>query len=135
MKLTHFTRSTVRRHGLLGAVAGSAVGVAAATIAAPAANAQPAPCTASELATTISAVTGPAGQYLDAHPDVNDALTRAGSQPPGDARASMRAYFDTHPTELADLRGIAQPLTNLRGRCDSFLSGGQITALLEEFAP
>jgi heme-binding protein len=127
------TRSTVRRQGLLGAV-GLGV-VAAATIAVPAANADPAPCTAAGLANTVSSVTGSAGQYLDAHPDVNDALTRSGSLSPGDAKASMMAYFVTHPTELADLRGIVQPLTNLREQCNSTISRGQITALLDEFAP
>ncbi|MCW2652628.1 MAG: heme-binding protein [Mycobacterium sp.] len=128
------TRSTIRR-GLLGVFAGSTLGAAAvAAIAVPAANAQPAVCTAAGLANTVSGVTGAAGQYLDGHPDVNDALTRAGSQSPSDAQASLQGYFAAHPGEYNDLRGIAQPLTSLRNQCNSNVSAGQISALLQAFA-
>jgi heme-binding protein len=131
MKLTG---SSVRR-GLLGVFASSALGAAAAaTIAAPSANAQPAPCTAAGLSNTVSSVTGAAGQYLDTHPDANDALTRAGSQSTADAEASLRGYFVAHPQEFNDLRGIARPLTDLRGQCGSTVSPGQISALLQAFS-
>lgn len=127
------TRSTMRR-GLLGVFATSALGAAAAaTIGIPVANAEPSQCTAAGLASTVSSVTGAAGQYLDAHSDVNDALTRAGTQSPGDAQTSLRGYFATHPQEFNDLRGIAQPLTNLRSQCNSNLSAGQLSALLQAF--
>jgi hemophore-related protein len=129
MKLTG---STVRR-GLLGAFASSALGAAAAaTIAVPSANA--APCTAAGLSNTVSSVAGAAGQYLDTHPDADDALTRAGSQSTGDAEASLRAYFLAHPQQFNDLRGIARPLTDLRGQCGSTVSPGQISALLNAFS-
>jgi hemophore-related protein len=125
------TRQIVRR-GLLRVFATTALGAAgAATIGIPAANAQP--CTAAGLATTVSSVTGAAGQYLDSHQDINDVLTRAGSQSPGDAQASLRSYFAAHPQEFNDLRGIAQPLTNLRSQCNSNVSAGQISALLQAF--
>lgn len=126
----NFTRSTMRR-GLLGIFAATALGAAAV---APAAEAQPASCTAAGLANTVSSVTGAAGQYLDSHSDVNDALTRAGSQSPADAEASLRGYFAAHLQEFNDLRGIAQPLTNLRNQCNSNVSAGQISALLQAFA-
>lgn len=127
------TRSTMRR-GLLGVFAGSAIGGAAvAAIAVPAANAAPAACTAAGLASTVSGVTGAAGQYLDGHPDVNDALTRAGSQSPGDAQASLQGYFAAHPGEYNDLRGIAAPLTSLRNQCNSNVSAGEIASLLQAF--
>jgi hemophore-related protein len=129
MKLTG---STVRR-GLLGMFASSALGAAAAaTIAVPSANA--APCTAAGLSNTVSTVAGAAGQYLDTHPDANDALTRAGSESTGDAEASLRGYFLAHPQEFNDLRGIARPLTDLRGQCGSTVSPGQISALLQAFS-
>jgi heme-binding protein len=120
------------RRGLLGGFAGGAL-AAAAVIGAPTAIAQPAPCTAAGLASTVSSVTGAAGQYLDAHQDVNDALTRAGSQSPSDAQSSLRAYFVGHPQELIDLHGIAQPLTNLRSQCNSAVSPAQLSALLQAF--
>jgi|SRR5215211_6440135 len=131
MKLT---RTTVRR-GLFGVFASTALGAAvAATIAAPTATGQPAQCTAAGLANTISGVTGAAGQYLDTNPDANDALTRAGSQTPGDAEASLRAYFGSHPQQFNDLRGIARPLTDLRAQCNQSVSPGQVAALLQAFA-
>ena len=131
MKMT----AIIGRRGLFGVFAGSALmATAAATIAIPSANAEPAQCTAAGLSNTVSGVTAAAGAYLNGHPDVNDALTRAGSQAPGDAEASVRNYFGTHPAEFSDLRGIAAPLTQLRSQCNQSVSPGQISALLQGFA-
>ena len=73
----NFSGNTVRR-----SVAGFGAaclfgGLAAATVVAPAANAQPAQCTASSLTGTVSSVTAAARQYLDAHPGANQAVTAA----------------------------------------------------------
>src|SRR5262245_49421847 len=123
-----FTANTMGR-GLLGVFAGGVFGLAvAATTAVPTAAADP-QCSASGLATTVSGVTGAAGQYLDAHPDANQALTAAGSQTPGDAEASLRTYFGTHPQEFTDLQAIARPLTELRRQCNQSVSPGQVAAL------
>ena len=128
------TANLVRR-ALLGLVAGSALtATAAATIALPLANADPASCTAAGLSHTVSGVTAAAGTYLDAHPDANDALTAAGSQAPGDAETALRNFFLTHPQEFSDLRGIAGPLTALRTQCSQTVSPGQISALLQAFS-
>jgi len=127
------TPGTARR-GLFGMFAASALGAAfAATIAVPTAAAQPAPCTAAGLANTLSGVTAGAGQYLDAHPDANDAITGAGSETPEQAQVSLRAYFASHPQEYSDLRGIAQPLIDLRNSCPQNVSGAQLAALLQAF--
>jgi hemophore-related protein len=127
------TASTVRRY-LLAACAASALGAAGvANIVAPVAIAAPAPCTAAGLATTVSSVTAGAGQYLDAHPDANDALTQAGSQSPEDAKASIRTYFLGHSDEFFALQNIARPLTDLRAQCNSNVGAGQISALLQAF--
>jgi heme-binding protein len=126
-----FSGSTVRPY-MVGVLAASAVGVAAAGIAAPAATAAPASCTAAGLANTVSSVTAAAGQYLDAHPDANDAFTEAGSR--SDAEASLRSYFVAHPGQYNDLRTIARPLTDLRAQCNSNVGPGQISALLQAFA-
>ena len=127
------TVSTVRRC-VLAVCAASALGAAAvANIASPVAVAAPAPCTAAGLANTVSSVTAAAGQYLDAHPDANDALTQAGSQPPEDAKASLRAYFMGHSDQYFALQNIARPLTDLRAQCNSNVGPGQIAALLQAF--
>jgi hemophore-related protein len=114
--------------GMLAAVAGAGA-VAAAAFTAPSAGAAPAPCTASAFANTASSVLGAAGQYLDAHPDANQALTDAGSQ--GEqAEGSLRSYFTSHPQQFLDLKGIARPLTDQKSQCNSTVSPAQLSALL-----
>ena len=74
-----------------------------------------------------------AGTYLAAHPAADDVLTKAGSQPTGEAKASVQSYFMAHPGEFLDLKGIAQPLTDLRNQCGMGVSPGQLAALVESF--
>ena len=95
------------------------------------ATAAPAPCTAAELASVTSGVTADAAQFLDAHPDANNALTQAGSQSPQEAKASVRGYFVSHPDQFLQLQGIAKPLIDLRGRCSAGVSIGQVASLLD----
>lgn len=121
-----------RRRGVVGAVIAVALGgVASTTIALPTASA--APCTASGLASTASGVMSSAGTYLAAHPGADDVLTKAGSQPTDEAKASVQSYFMAHPGEFLDLKGIAQPLTDLRNQCGMGVSPGQLAALVESF--
>lgn len=122
----------MRRRGVVGAVIALALGgVAATTIALPTASA--APCTASGLASTASGVMSSAGSYLAAHPGADDVLTKAGSQPTDEAKANVQSYFMAHPGEFLDLKGIAQPLTDLRNQCGMGVSPGQLAALVESF--
>jgi heme-binding protein len=97
----------------------------------PTAGAAPDPCTASGLAATASGVLNGASGYLDAHPDANNVLTAAVNQPPADAKSSVRGYFLSHPGEALELKGIAQPLLDLRGQCNTSVSPGQLAALFD----
>ena len=118
------------RRGLYGAFATCALGgVAAGTITLPAANAAP-PCSAGAFAVTASGVLSQAGGYLDTHPEANDVLTNAGVQGAA-AQASVRDYFVAHPQELTDLRGIAQPLIDMRRQCNTAVSPIEIATLFE----
>jgi hemophore-related protein len=117
------------RRGLCGAYVICAIGGAIA-VALPPASAAPDPCTASNLATTVSSVAGAAGQYLDAHPDADQALTSAGQQPSG-ADAAVKSYFLANPGEFLDLRGIARPLTDLKSQCNATVSPASITSLFQ----
>ena len=120
----------VVRRGLYGAFATCALGgVAAATIALPAANAAP-DCSASAFATTASGVLSQAGGYLNTHPEANNVLTNAGVQGAA-AQASVRDYFVAHPQELTELRGIAQPLIDMRRQCATAISPIEIATLFE----
>lgn len=120
------------RRGVGGAVIAFVFGgVAATTVALPTASA--APCTASGLSSTASGVLADAGTYLAAHPGADEVLTAAGSQPTDEAKANVQSYFMAHPGEFLDLKGIAQPLTNLRAQCGVAVSPGQLAALVESF--
>ena len=124
--------ATVMRRGVAGAfIASVFLGAVATTIALPMASA--APCTASGLSTTASGVLASAGTYLAAHPDADDVLTKAGSQPTDEAKANVQNYFFAHPGEFLDLKGIAAPLTDLRAQCGVSVSPGQLAALIESF--
>ena len=126
---------TVSRRRVAGAFAACALtAAAAATIAAPTAGAAD-QCSASGLATTASGVLSSAGTYLAAHPDANDVLTAAGSQPRDEAKSNVQGYFLSHPGEFLDLKGIAQPLTDLRNECGVAVTPGQLAALVESFQP
>jgi hemophore-related protein len=122
---------TARRRIIAGASVACALGAAAAGVASPTASA--APCTASGLSTTASGVLASAGTYLAAHPGADDVLTKAGAQPTDEAKANVQNYFLAHPGEFLDLKGIAQPLTDLRAQCGVAVSPGQLAALVESF--
>ena len=122
--------ATAMRRGLYGAFATCALGgVAAAIIALPTANAAP-PCSAGAFAVTASGVLSQAGGYLDTHPEANNVLTTAGTQG-AESQASVRDYFIANPQELYDLRGIAQPLIDMRRQCNTTVSPMQIASLFE----
>ncbi|MEO6792878.1 MAG: heme-binding protein [Mycobacterium sp.] len=112
--------------GILGAMAASTV-----TTSTPAADATPAQCTASGLATTASGVLGQAGGFLNDHPETNDMLTAAASMPAEQAKSSVRGYFVGHLDQLSTLQGIAQPLTDLKNQCGISVSPTQLATLLE----
>jgi heme-binding protein len=104
---------------------------AACLIVAPTAVAAPDPCSASGLAATSSGVLNAASGYLDGHPDVNNVLTAAVNQSPADAKASVRGYFLGHVGEALELKGIAQPLLDLKGRCNAGVTPDQLAALFD----
>ncbi|GFG53636.1 hemophore-related protein [Mycolicibacterium agri] len=114
----NFTGITARRK-MAGAVVGSLLGgVAAATIAAPAAAAAPQGCSFSDVADTASATWSEARQYLNAHPGANQVVTAAFNQPRPQAEADIRNYFTANPGEYYDLRGILAPIGDKQRQCD-----------------
>jgi heme-binding protein len=119
------------RTSLWRTVFGAIPGLVLCVIIAPTAGAAPDPCSASGVAATASGVLNAASGYLDAHPDANNVLTTAVNQSPADAKAAVRGYFLGHPGEALDLKGIAQPLLDLRGRCNTAVSADQLAALFD----
>ena len=98
---------------------------------APTAGAVPDPCSASGVAATASGVLNSASGYLDGHPDVNNVLTAAVNQPPAEAKSSVRGYFLGHVGEALELKSIAQPLLDLKGKCNASVSPDQLAALFD----
>jgi hemophore-related protein len=124
--------SAITRRGVVGAAIASALtATIAATVALPTASAEP--CTASGLSSTASGVLASAGTYLAAHPGADDVLTKAGTMSTGEGKAAVQSYFLAHPNEFLDLKGIAQPLSDLRNQCGVAVSPGQLAALVESF--
>jgi hemophore-related protein len=122
--------ATAVRRMLFGAFAICALGgVAVATIVIPTANAAP-PCSASAFSSTASGVLAAASGYLDAHPEADDVLSSAGMKGAG-AEQSVRDYFVAHPSEFGDLKGIAQPLTDMQRNCGAAIQPMQIAALYQ----
>jgi heme-binding protein len=119
-------RKSLRRT-IFGVIAGCAL----CLIVAPTAGAAPDQCSASGVAATASGVLNSASGYLDGHPDANNVLTTAVNQSPADAKSSVRGYFLSHPGEALELKGIAQPLLDLRGRCNTSVSPDQLAALFD----
>jgi hemophore len=127
------------RRGLFATFAASAVGgaaVIAVTVssapAMPSASAAPDPCAASEVAKTIGAVAMSTGNYLDTHPQTNQALTTISKQQAGpQSLGALKTYFDANPQAAKDLQQLQQPLATLSGRCKLPLTLPQVMGLMQ----
>jgi heme-binding protein len=108
---------TVLGAGALALVAGALVGSAAANAEPPTEPLRPPHCSAADLAGIASGVAAATSAYLFTHPELNDFFTTLHGRPHDEVPESTRAYFDIHPQEHAELRGIRQPLVDFRNRC------------------
>ncbi|WP_421839986.1 heme-binding protein [Mycobacterium sp.] len=90
------------------------------------ASAEPAPaapnCTAADVAGVSAGVAAATSVYLFTHPEVNDYFTSLKGQSRGDMRDQLQQYMDSHPQVHAELRGIRQPLTDLKNRCGEIVA-------------
>jgi hemophore len=123
---------TVRR-ALAAVFAVSALGgAAAAALAVPSATAATDPCAASELAKTIGSVAASTGNYLDMHPQTNQALTTISQQQAGvGSLGAIKNYFDTNPQVAKDMQQLQQPLVSLSARCKLPVSLPQLMGLMQ----
>lgn len=91
------------------------------------------PCAASEVARTVSSVTKSLGDYLDAHPDTNNAMTSVLQQQAGpQSFDTLKTYFTANPKAATDLQSITQPLTGLSTRCKLPISLPQVMGLMQQ---
>ena len=118
------------RRGLLAAFVATAA--AGAALTGPSATAAPDPCAASEVAKTIGTVANDTGEYLDAHPQTNAALTTASQSQGGpQSLAALKSYFDANPEVAKDMQELQRPLTNLSGRCKLPVTLPQVMGLMQ----
>jgi hemophore len=112
--------------------AGGAAAVALAVNPVPSATAATDPCAASELARTIGSVATSTGNYLDTHPQTNQALTTISQQQAGPSSlGAIKTYFDANPQAAKDMQQLQQPLVNLSTRCKVPISLPQLMGLLQ----
>lgn len=110
-------------HGYRGAVVMAGVAGLAALMSALAVagtvGAQPwDPCSPSEMMRGRAAVMDQMADYLDAHPDVEQALRQTmqmGS--PRERHVAMQGYLQAHPDVAADMKNIRQPMMDRRANC------------------
>lgn len=124
------------RRGLFTAFAGAAVGGAAllgmSGVSAPAADAAPDPCAASQIAKTVGSVATSVGTYLDAHPAANQSLTAIAAQPAGpQSLVATKNYLDTNPQTAKDLQQLQAPLVKLSSQCKLPVTLPQMLGLMQ----
>jgi hemophore len=126
------TAKTLRR-SLSAAFAASALGSAGvAALIAPSATAAQDPCAASEVAKTVGSVVTSTGNYLDAHPETNQALTTISQQQAGpQSLGAVKAYFDANPQVSKDMQALQSPLTVLSARCKLPVTLPQLLGLMQ----
>jgi heme-binding protein len=121
------------RHGAVAMVVGGLfTGVAAATIAAPAASAAP-DCSGNGVANTVSTTTGQARDYLRAHPGADQVFSAARNQPRDQAAADIRSYFTANPTEYYELRGILSPIGDTQRQCNVTVLPPDLASAYDQF--
>jgi hemophore len=125
--------ATLRRR-LLGVLTATGLGGATAVVllSAPSAVGASDPCAASEMARTISNVARSAGDYLDGHPETNQAMTTVLQQPAGPQSVnSLKSYFDANPKAASDMQTIASPLAGLSSKCQMPISIPQVLGFMQ----
>ena len=91
---------------------GRATVAALAAPSSPSATAAPDPCAASEIAQDRRVGGHSTGNYLDSHPQTNQALTTISQQQGGaQSLVALKTYFDANPQVAKDLQQLQPPLT------------------------
>ncbi len=125
--------SPALRRSLFAVLAASALGGAGVvSLVVPSATAAPDPCAASQIAKTVGSVATSTGDYLDTHPQTNQALTTISQQPAGpQSLVALKTYFQAHPDAGKDMQQLQQPLVELSGECKLPITLPQLMGLLQ----
>lgn len=125
--------ATRRRRLLAGLIAATAPGAALAVLAGPPATGANDPCAASEVARTIGSVSKSMGDYLDSHPETNQAMTTILQQQAGpQSFTGLKSYFEANPKVAGDMTSIAAPLTTLSTQCKLPITIPQAMGMMQQ---
>ncbi|WP_135451510.1 hemophore [Mycobacterium sp. DL99] len=126
------TNGGLRRSLAVALAVTGAGGAMVAALMVPSATAATDPCAASEVARTAGGVATNIGNYLDTHPQTNQALTAISQQQGGpQSIAALKTYFDANPQAAKDIQRLQQPLANLGTRCKLPVSLPQLMGLMQ----
>jgi hemophore-related protein len=128
----NFSNIATRRGTVSMVVGGLFTGIAAATIAAPAASAAP-DCSAQGVGNTVSSVTGSARDFLRVHPGADQVVSAARNQPRDVAGADIRNYFTANPNEYYELRGILAPIGDIQSQCNVTVLPADLASAYDQF--
>jgi heme-binding protein len=133
MRFGNATTRRMRVVGLIGALGALVPGAALVLMAGPSATGATDPCAASEVARTIGSVSKSMGDYLDSHPETNQAMTTMLQQQAGpQSLTSLKSYFEANPKVAVDMTSIAQPLTGLSTQCKLPITIPQAMGLMQQ---
>jgi len=133
MRLGNATTRRMLAAGLIGAALPGAVAVLLSPVFGPPATGATDPCAASEVARTIGSVSKSMGDYLDSHPETNQAMTTMLQQQAGpQSVTTLKSYFEANPKVAMDMTSIAQPLTGLSTQCKLPISVPQAMGLMQQ---
>lgn len=90
-------------------------------------------CSQEAVANQVSSATGAASTYLTSHPEANQVVVAAYSQPRPQASANLRAYFTAHPQEYQDLRAILSPIGDTQRQCNVTVLPPELASAYTEF--
>jgi heme-binding protein len=128
-----FGNATMRRMLVAGLIGAALPSAAFAVMAGPPATGATDPCAASEVARTIGSVAKSMGDYLDSHPETNQAMTTMLQQQAGpQSVTSLKSYFEANPKVAMDMTSIAQPLTGLSAQCKLPITVPQAMGLMQQ---
>ncbi len=105
------------RRAVAGAVGTGALAGAMLFGALPSAMAEPANCTAADLAFTAAGVSKATSDYLFSHQDVNYFFTSLEGKTRDEVRTEVDKYMNANPIIKGELTGIRQPLVDIKNRC------------------
>ncbi|AIY44392.1 hemophore [Mycolicibacterium fortuitum] len=126
------TNGGLRRTLAVALAATAAGGATVAALMVPSATAATDPCAASEVARTAGGVATNIGNYLEMHPQTNQALTTISQQQGGaQSIAALKSYFDANPQAAKDIQQLQQPLATLGARCKLPVTLPQLMGLVQ----